>query len=67
MRAVEFIRGYHGYNAGETAGFDEERAKRIVDAGYAKFAAVPRQTMTKDDGEKPTAPRQNTVKRTKSV
>ena len=67
MRAVQFIHGYNGYNAGETAGFDEERAKRIVDAGYAKFATVPRQTMTKGDSDKSDAPKQHTAKRTKSV
>jgi hypothetical protein len=51
MKVVQFVRGYQGYNAGESAGFTDERAKRLVDAGYAKFAAVPSQKVTKDTSD----------------
>lgn len=35
MRVVRFVKGNAPYNAGEVAGFDEDIAARLIEAGVA--------------------------------
>jgi len=37
MRLVEFIKSCPPYNPGETAGFDDTEAERLVSRGTARF------------------------------
>ncbi|WOI43779.1 hypothetical protein [Acidovorax sp. BLS4] len=44
-KVVKFLKGWRGYNAGETAGFDTETADTLIDGDVAEAndgAAAPR-------------------------
>lgn len=40
MMAVKFVKGMSPYQAGEIAGFPEEEARRLIQAGVAEEYAV---------------------------
>lgn len=42
MKPVEILRSFQGYNPGEIAGFAEERAQAMIDAGVAKAYEEPK-------------------------
>jgi len=40
MRVVKFLKKYTKYNQGEVAGFDDLKAKRLVDQGFGVYVEV---------------------------